>query len=327
MAENERVRQVRERLRNEASSRGLINGRRNDDDNDSSGRTANRKPTNPDNSSGHGSGGTSTGFDSSSSTESNDGIPTEERRNVGDDGGTNFSFDDDTNESSGKSRSGPSRTRTRSNGGRKTRRTSTEENPNGSDGFPLGSLDEEPEPRKVKDRELESLSSIKPPKLKDALKTTFMTTCTAISSAPNPSLRVLRITEDEAEALGSAWASYIESFPSKKRRAAMEVISRIVPSVVAFGTTWFVFAPRVDLARKVANGSVILTPQGPRLKTTPTGVKPPFEKPPWPEQQKSQHRADDNLADDIMTDTDDSGLTPEERNSIINANFDGDIGA
>ncbi len=57
----------------------------------------------------------------------------------------------------------------------------------------------------------------------------------------------MRITQNEARALGGAWAQYINSIPSRKRKAALEMMERIMPGLVAFGTTATVFLPRVQL--------------------------------------------------------------------------------
>lgn len=73
-----------------------------------------------------------------------------------------------------------------------------------------------------------------------------------------PGLGPMRITHEQAESLGQAWAGYLDSIPSRKKKAAMESIERIVPGIIALGTTAMVFGPRVKFIMDVRAGRVQL---------------------------------------------------------------------
>ena len=76
------------------------------------------------------------------------------------------------------------------------------------------------------------------------LATTWLTACNTLATVPV--LRPMRLAPSDAHALGDAWAGYIESFPSAKRQAALQMVQRVVPSLIAFGCTLLIFAPRVQ---------------------------------------------------------------------------------
>lgn len=88
----------------------------------------------------------------------------------------------------------------------------------------------------------------------------------------------MRLSQDEAENLGAAWATYLDSIPGRKQKAAREMVERLFPGLVAIGTTAIVFAPRVALIRKAQT----VRPDRPGRGNLPHGVVPPFAAPPWP---------------------------------------------
>ena len=98
------------------------------------------------------------------------------------------------------------------------------------------------------------------------LAATWLTACGTLATVPV--LRPMRLAPSDAKALGDAWASYIESFPSAKRRATLQMVQRIVPGLIAFGATALIFAPRLQqvsaLAKVMSEGQPRPTTQPPQ---------------------------------------------------------------
>lgn len=122
-----------------------------------------------------------------------------------------------------------------------------------------------------------------------------------------PGCAPLRIASEEAEALGDAWATYLDSIPSKKRKAAVEVVERIFPGLVAFGTTAMVFAPRLQLMR---NAAAVKPEQ--RGRTQMRGIVPPFAQPPWqPQQQQPPMQTESVIPPHVADETPFTEMRPD----------------
>lgn len=121
--------------------------------------------------------------------------------------------------------------------------------------------------------------AIKAPKLKEVLGATWLGASRIVAQLPNCS--PLELAESEAAQLGDAWATYIDSIPAKKAKATRELISRIMPGLVALGTTFAVFAPRVIDVQAGLRGA---RPQR-RPPVNPEAYEPRRTQPPEPQWQ------------------------------------------
>jgi len=135
------------------------------------------------------------------------------------------------------------------------------------------------------------------------LAATWLQGCTLIATVP--ALAPMRISQTEANALGSAWAAYIEQFPSERRKATMKMLQNVMPTVIAFGSTLFIFLPRVQLMQAMAAHNA-QPRQQPRTEPT---IPPPWR----PQQQQAPPPPTEGDTPPVVG----RELTKEERREII----------
>ncbi len=127
------------------------------------------------------------------------------------------------------------------------------------------------------------------------LAATWLSVCNTLATVP--SLAAMKIAQNEANALGQAWATYIESFPSAKRKATLQMVQRIVPGMVAFGTTALIFAPRIQVTQAQMRARSQQSQERQPRRTPPPPVFRRFEA---EQQQRAPTQRDVQARNDII---------------------------